>query len=46
MSEQNTIIKKLMKENFENVVSDYNMDELIQMRDIIDEKLKNRISFI
>jgi hypothetical protein len=46
ISEQNTIIKKLMKENFENVVSDYNMDELIQMRDIIDEKLKNRISFI
>ena len=45
-SEQKTIIKKLMKENFENVVSDYNMDELIQMRDIIDEKLKNRISFI
>ena len=44
--EQKTIIKKLMKENFENVVSDYNMDELIQMRDIIDEKLKNRISFI
>jgi hypothetical protein len=46
MSEQNTIIKKLMKENFENVVSDYNMNELIQMRDIIDEKLKNRITFI
>jgi hypothetical protein len=46
MSEQNTIIKKLLKENFENVVSDYNMDELIQMRDIIVEKLKNRISFI
>ena len=35
-----------MKENFENVVSDYNVDELLQLRDIIEEKLKNRISII
>jgi len=46
VSEQKIIIKKLMKENFENVVSDYNVDELLQLRDIIEEKLKNRISFI
>jgi hypothetical protein len=35
-----------MKENFENVVSDYNVDELLQLRDIIEDKLKNRISII
>lgn len=46
VSEQKIIIKKLMKENFENVVSDYNVDELLQLRDIIEEKLKNRISII
>jgi len=46
ISEQKIIIKKLMKENFENVVSDYNVDELLQLRDIIEEKLKNRISII
>jgi hypothetical protein len=46
VSEQKIIIKKLMKENFDNVVSDYNVDELLQLRDIIEEKLKNRISII
>lgn len=46
ISEEKKIIKSLVKENFENVVSDYSIDELILLRDVIEEKLKNKIKLI
>lgn len=46
ISEEKKIIKSLVKENFENVVSDYSIDELILLRDFIEEKLKNKIKLI